>query len=161
MSSKNQSNGGITRNANNTGFPVILGTRQRLHCPSRILSFVLHGLGLCSFVNSFVYLHTHPNPINQSYGWHFQYLTIIGKLFASLSPCRLTYPTLGLLIATITFTVGLAADLASSSCTTLFTVKNELVLISAPVFTSRLPAKLTMQLEALITMLYWSIHFYD
>jgi FAR-17a/AIG1-like protein len=51
---------------------------QRLHSPSRGLSLVLHAVGLCSFAKSFVFLVTHPNPINQSYGWHFQYLTILG-----------------------------------------------------------------------------------
>jgi hypothetical protein len=51
---------------------------QRLHSPSRTFSLILHAVGLCSFANSFYYLQTHPNPINQSYGWHFQYLTILG-----------------------------------------------------------------------------------
>jgi len=51
---------------------------QRLHSPSRTFSLILHAVGLCSFANSFHYLQTHPNPINQSYGWHFQYLTILG-----------------------------------------------------------------------------------
>src|SRR5438270_2715741 len=51
---------------------------QRLHSPSRTFSLILHSLGLYSFAKSFEYLQTHPNPINQSYGWHFQYLTILG-----------------------------------------------------------------------------------
>jgi len=38
-------------------------------------------------------------------------------------------------------------------------VKNGFVLVSAPV--CHLPSMLILQIEALITMLYWSIHFYD
>lgn len=51
---------------------------QRLHSPSRTFSLILHLVGLYSFAKSFEYLQEHPNPINQSYGWHFQYLTILG-----------------------------------------------------------------------------------
>ena len=51
---------------------------QRLKSPSPTLSLILHVTGVFSFAKSFEYLHKHPNPINQSYGWHFQYLTILG-----------------------------------------------------------------------------------
>lgn len=50
---------------------------------------------------------------NQSYGWHFQYLTIIG-----------------LTLATLTFGFGLLADLTSSR--SLFLLKNVLSVCSAP-----------------------------
>jgi hypothetical protein len=51
---------------------------QRLHSPSRTLSLILHGAGLYDFMRCFDYLQAHPNRINQSYGWHFQFLTILG-----------------------------------------------------------------------------------
>lgn len=62
---------------------------------------------------------------NQSYGWHFQYLTIVG-----------------LSLTTITFIVGLFADLTLSRH--LFTFKNALSVTSAP-------------MEILITLLYWGL----
>lgn len=58
-----------------------------------------------------------------AYGWHFQYLTVIG-----------------LSLATLTFIVGLLADLTLSA--RLFLVKNILSLCSAP-------------MEVLISVLYW------
>lgn len=54
-----------------------------------------------------------PNPVNDSYGWHMQYLTI-----------------LGLSLATATFAVGLLADVTLSPA--LFAVKNALSVASAP-----------------------------
>ena len=56
---------------------------QRLPSPSPTLSLVLHALGLYSFAKCFEYLHLHPNPINDSYGWHFQFLTILGRRLPS------------------------------------------------------------------------------
>ena len=50
---------------------------------------------------------------NESYGWHFQYLTI-----------------LGLFLATLTFTFGFLADIAASP--RLFLIKNTLSMTSAP-----------------------------
>lgn len=50
---------------------------------------------------------------NEAYGWHFQYLTVIG-----------------LSLATLTFIFGLLADLTLSA--RLFLVKNILSLCSAP-----------------------------
>lgn len=50
---------------------------------------------------------------NDAYGWHFQYLTI-----------------LGLFLATLTFSFGLLADLTLSP--RLFLVKNTLSMTSAP-----------------------------
>lgn len=56
--------------------------------------------------------HT-PSPSNDSYGWHLQYLTIIG-----------------LSLATLTFLTGLLADTLASPA--LFSVKNTLSVASAP-----------------------------
>lgn len=86
---------------------------QRLPSPSRGASALLHTLGLASFAYSFAYLVRHPNPINDSYGWHMQYLTIIG-----------------LSLSTATFAVGLLADLTMSK--RLFEAKNALSVASAP-----------------------------
>ena len=86
---------------------------QRLPSPSRGLSALVHALGLASFAYSFNYLVAHPNDINQAYGWHFQYLTIIG-----------------LTLATVTFVLALAADTTLSP--RLFAAKNILSMCSAP-----------------------------
>ncbi|GLA94901.1 hypothetical protein AtubIFM57143_001896 [Aspergillus tubingensis] len=50
-------------------------------------------------------MHENPNVANEAYGWHFQYLTVIG-----------------LTLATLTFTAGLLADMTLSA--RLFLVKN-------------------------------------
>jgi hypothetical protein len=86
---------------------------QRLSSPSRGASALLHVLGIVSFTLSFKYLIDYPTHINESYGWHYQYLTIIG-----------------LTIATGTFAFGLLADLTLSP--KLFVIKNSLSLCSAP-----------------------------
>lgn len=86
---------------------------QRLSSPSRSLSALVHSIGLASFSYSFNYLVEHPNQINQAYGWHFQYLTIIG-----------------LTLATVTFIIGLLADFSLSP--ELFAGKNVLSMCSAP-----------------------------
>lgn len=86
---------------------------QRLQAPSRGASATLHVAGLASFAYSFAYLVLNPNPANDSYGWHMQYLTIIG-----------------LSLATATFASGLLADLTLSH--TLFQIKNTLSVASAP-----------------------------
>ncbi|MCJ1286610.1 hypothetical protein MMC26_005956 [Xylographa opegraphella] len=54
-----------------------------------------------------------PNPVNDSYGWHFQYLTIIG-----------------LALAILTFVFGSLADIIASR--RLFVIKNALSVCSAP-----------------------------
>jgi hypothetical protein len=51
---------------------------QRINSPSRTLSLALHAVGLYNFFKCFEYLQAHPNPFNESYGWHFQFLTILG-----------------------------------------------------------------------------------
>ncbi|KAJ5790915.1 uncharacterized protein N7518_007926 [Penicillium psychrosexuale] len=58
-------------------------------------------------------MHENPNPANQAYGWHFQYLTVIG-----------------LSLSTLTFAVALLADITLSR--RLFLVKNILSTCSAP-----------------------------
>jgi len=55
----------------------------------------------------------YPNPINESYGWHFQYLTI-----------------LGLTLSTLTFACGSLSDISSSR--TLFRLKNTFSVLAAP-----------------------------
>lgn len=86
---------------------------QRYQSPSRTFSALVHILGLCSFSGSYWYLNHFPSPINESYGWHWQYLTIIG-----------------LTLATATMTFGLAADITLSP--QLFLIKNSLSVCSAP-----------------------------
>ncbi|RVX72306.1 hypothetical protein B0A52_04511 [Exophiala mesophila] len=86
---------------------------QRLSSPSRGISPAVHILGLGSFIYSYKWLVEHPNPINQAYGWHFQYLTIIG-----------------LTLSTTTFILGILADISLSRA--LFTAKNVMTLTAAP-----------------------------
>lgn len=62
---------------------------------------------------------------NDAFGWHFQYLTVIG---------------LGL--ATLTFTLGLLADLTLSP--RMFLLKNLLSICSLP-------------MEVLISIMYWTL----
>ncbi|EAU35348.1 conserved hypothetical protein [Aspergillus terreus NIH2624] len=86
---------------------------QRLPSPSRGFSALVHLLGLSSFIWSFKYMHENPNRANEAYGWHFQYLTVIG-----------------LSLSTVTFAVGLLADVTLSS--RLFLLKNLLSICSVP-----------------------------
>lgn len=86
---------------------------QRLSSPSRGLSAVVHLAGLASFCWSFKFMHDFPNRANEAYGWHFQYLTVIG-----------------LSLATLTFVFGVLADVTLSA--RLFLVKNLLSILSAP-----------------------------
>jgi len=58
---------------------------QKLQSPSRGVSAIVHLLGLLSFSLSYKYLLDFPTFINESYGWHFQYLTIIGLTIAFLT----------------------------------------------------------------------------
>jgi hypothetical protein len=58
---------------------------------------------------------TRPNLIqNESFGWHLQFLTI-----------------LGISICTLCFTFGLLADITNN--TTCFTIKNYIALVAAPI----------------------------
>lgn len=67
-----------------------------------------------SFYKSFKFLVDNPNVINESFGWHLQYLTI-----------------LGLSVSTTCFTCGLLADITNSQ--SLFRAKNYLALVAAPI----------------------------
>ncbi|GKZ38415.1 hypothetical protein AbraIFM66950_010604 [Aspergillus brasiliensis] len=102
---------------------------QRLSSLSRGFSALVHSLGLASFFFSFKYMHENPNRANEAYGWHFQYLTVIG-----------------LTLATLTFAVGLLADMTLSA--RLFLAKNLLSVCSAP-------------MEVLISILYWGLRLID
>jgi hypothetical protein len=86
---------------------------QRLSSPSRGISAIIHLFGIISFTLSYKYLIDFPSMINDSYGWHWQYLTI-----------------LGLTVAYATFIFGFLADLTLSP--KLFVIKNSLSLCSAP-----------------------------
>jgi len=86
---------------------------QRLSSPSRGISAFVHTCGIVSFTLSYKYLIDYPTEINESYGWHWQYLTI-----------------LGLTVAYATFVMGLLADITLSP--RLFLIKNTLSLCSAP-----------------------------
>ncbi|KAL1304601.1 hypothetical protein AAFC00_003570 [Neodothiora populina] len=103
--------------------------QQRLHSPSKGLSAFLHVAGLSSFAYSFNWLISNPNPVSEAFGSHWQHLTIIG-----------------LSLSTLTFLVGLLADLTLSR--RLFTLKNVLSVASAP-------------LEVLISILYWGLWTLD
>ncbi|PLB45292.1 hypothetical protein P170DRAFT_513316 [Aspergillus steynii IBT 23096] len=102
---------------------------QRVPSPSRGLSALVHLVGLSSFIWSFKFMHDNPNRANEAYGWHFQYLTVIG-----------------LALSTLTFAVGLMADVTLSA--RLFLVKNLFSMCSAP-------------MEVLISILYWSLRLID
>ncbi|CBF89619.1 hypothetical protein AN0372.2 [Aspergillus nidulans FGSC A4] len=102
---------------------------QRLPSPSRGFSALIHASGLASFIWSFKYMNDNPNHANEAYGWHFQYLTVIG-----------------LSLATVTFAVGLLADITLSA--RLFLLKNLLSVCSAP-------------MEVLISILYWGLRLID
>ncbi|CAO1601952.1 hypothetical protein XANCAGTX0491_005590 [Xanthoria calcicola] len=86
---------------------------QRLASPALGFSSLLHFAGLSSFGASYKYLIDYPTPINEAYGWHFQYLTI-----------------LGLALSTLTFTLASLADLTSSRL--LFRLKNRVSLLATP-----------------------------
>ncbi|KAF1945391.1 hypothetical protein EJ02DRAFT_451677 [Clathrospora elynae] len=87
---------------------------QRFESPSKGFSGALHVAGLISFYHSFKFLADNPNIFNDSFGWHLQFLTIIG-----------------ITISTACFTSGLIADITLSP--TFFTLKNYLALVAAPI----------------------------
>ncbi|KAH8147356.1 uncharacterized protein LAJ45_08512 [Morchella importuna] len=86
---------------------------QRIHSPSRSISAFVHATGLVSFFYSFQCLKYFPGEINEAYGWHFQFLTIIA-----------------LSISTLTFIFGFLADITLNP--KLFLIKNALAVASAP-----------------------------
>ncbi|CAN9104116.1 hypothetical protein CC77DRAFT_1020109 [Alternaria alternata] len=120
---------------------------QRFDSPSKGFSGALHVAGLISFYSSFKFLVDNPNIFNLSFGWHLQFLTIIG-----------------LSLSTVTFIFGLIADLTSTALSKspslnsdppavalsehLFRFKNYLALVAAPI-------------EVTISVLYWTLKAID
>ncbi|XP_014561577.1 hypothetical protein COCVIDRAFT_86450 [Bipolaris victoriae FI3] len=120
---------------------------QRFDSPSKGFSGAVHVIGLISFYLSFKFLADNPNVFSSSFGWHLQFLTI-----------------LGLSISTLTFIVALLADLTSTALdrspdmpsdppaaafsSHLFRLKNYLALVAAP-------------MEITISVLYWTIKAID
>ncbi|KAI5919231.1 FAR-17a/AIG1-like protein [Camillea tinctor] len=98
---------------------------QRFASPSRQLSLLLHMAGVASFAASFRFLSGWDTPMAASFGGNYQFLTIIG-----------------LSLASVTFVVGLLADITLSP--QLFQLKNILSVCSTP-------------LEVLISILYWGL----
>ncbi|KAI6246532.1 hypothetical protein HI914_05841 [Erysiphe necator] len=96
---------------------------------SRKLSILSHLLEFLAFSLIFRLLFTNHTRIDGTYGWHWQYLTVIG-----------------LTITIITSFVALLVDITLSK--TIFSIKNKLVLLSAP-------------LEVLISILYWGLSAID
>lgn len=129
--------------------------------PSRGFSAGVHLAGIISFSLSYKYLLDNHTIVSDSYGWHFQYLTILGLavafftfvsgllyaffVFASASEATVVAASRVLRIdACLSYVliVFCSADLTLSP--NLFLLKNSLSLCSAP-------------LEVLISILYWGI----
>lgn len=87
---------------------------QRLASPSRSLSLLLHITGTASFAYNFHFLTVRETPVDTAYGWHFQFLTILG-LSASL----------------LAFAIGILGDITTSP--TLFKAKNVVAIVATPV----------------------------
>ncbi|KAF2141746.1 uncharacterized protein K452DRAFT_287706 [Aplosporella prunicola CBS 121167] len=102
---------------------------QRLPSPSRGVSALVHTLGIISAAYSFHFLIYQENTINEAWGWHMQFLTVCG-----------------LLLASVTYVLALAADTTLSRH--LFYAKNIVSLASAP-------------LAFCISVLYWGIRAVD
>lgn len=86
---------------------------QRLSSPSPTLSLLLHLVGVASFAYSFHFLTAWDTPISRAFGWHFQFLTVIG-LSGSL----------------LAFVLGTLADVTSSAA--LFAAKNAVSIVVTP-----------------------------
>lgn len=86
---------------------------QRLKSPSPYFSLLFHILGVASFSYNFHFLTLWDTPFTEAYGWHFQFLTIIG-LLASL----------------VSFQIAILADLTQSS--SLFKAKNIISILATP-----------------------------
>ncbi|KAF2744119.1 hypothetical protein M011DRAFT_197461 [Sporormia fimetaria CBS 119925] len=87
---------------------------QRLESPSKGFSGAWHALGLFNFYSAFKFLVDNPNVFTNSFGWHLQFLTIVGLCISALS-----------------FLFAFLADMTMSP--TLFTVKNYLSLLATPI----------------------------
>ena len=86
---------------------------QRLTSPSRSFSLVLHVVATISFLYNFHFLTIWDTPFNVAYGWHFQFLTILGLAAALL--CSV---------------LGIVADLTLSSVP--FQAKNFVSVVATP-----------------------------
>ncbi|PNY25226.1 Membrane protein [Tolypocladium capitatum] len=86
---------------------------QRLASPAPSFSLLLHLLGIASFGRSFYFLTTWETPFTHAYGWHFQFLTIIG-LGAAL----------------VSFALGALADMTRSPA--FFQAKNAVSVLATP-----------------------------
>ena len=86
---------------------------QRLASPAPSFSLLLHLLGIASFGYNFYFLTTWETPFTHAYGWHFQFLTIIG-----------------LAAALVCFTLGALADITRSP--SLFGAKNAISVLATP-----------------------------
>jgi hypothetical protein len=86
---------------------------QRLTSPSPVGSLLLHLLGAASFSYSFYYLTIWETPMSKAYGWHFQFLTIIG-----------------LTTSFVAFVLGALADITMSQ--SLFRAKNAVAVVATP-----------------------------
>jgi len=102
---------------------------QRLVSSPRSASAIIHVAGLLFFAASFSWLPNITNPLHNGFGGSYQFLTIIA-----------------LTISTITFGVGLLADVSLSE--RLSALKSMLSVCATP-------------LEVLVSILYWSIRAVD
>jgi FAR-17a/AIG1-like protein len=102
---------------------------QRPTSSPRSVSAIIHVAGLLFFAAAFSWLPNITNPLHSGFGSHYQFLTFIA-----------------LTISTITFGVGLLADISLSE--QLFALKNILSVCATP-------------LEVLVSILYWSLRAVD
>ncbi|KAG9253271.1 FAR-17a/AIG1-like protein [Emericellopsis atlantica] len=86
---------------------------QKLRSPSRTFSLLLHALGVASFSYNFHFLTVWETPFDLAYGWHFQFLTILGLSAALLS-----------------FSFGILADLTLAPV--FFKAKNIISIVATP-----------------------------
>lgn len=80
-----------------SGSPTLMARHplQRLSSPSRGFSAIVHFAGIISFSLSYKYLLENHTIVSDSYGWHFQYLTILGltvAFFTFLSGLLYAFP---------------------------------------------------------------------
>ncbi|KAJ7281824.1 FAR-17a/AIG1-like protein [Mycena rebaudengoi] len=102
---------------------------QRVRSSSRSISTIIHVAGLIFFAAAFSWLPNITNPLHNEFGGPYQFLTFIA-----------------LTISTITFGVGLLADVSRSE--KLFSLKNILSVCATP-------------LEVLVSILYWGLRAVD
>jgi len=86
---------------------------QRFASPARTVSLVIHAVGIYSFLQSFNFVHTYPQIAADSFGGHYQFLTI-----------------LGLALSLVSFVFGAVADL--TLIPQFFAAKNLVAVCAAP-----------------------------